>query len=228
MPAPQPVPCSVTLAYTAFVVVLVVQYLPAYGPLNFLYFCDIALFTTLIALWRTKPLLASMGAVGIFLPQSLWMIDFLVRLTLGGHVIDLTEYMFDSKNALFVRFLSFFHFWLPIMLFWLICRWGYDRRAYRWQCALTCIVLIASYLLTDSPTGPAENVNKVFGPDAGTLSLDERGPVLRFLLTHRYLWLGVLMLIHCFLIMAPTHWLLCRFIRPAVDSSARPDQAAKA
>lgn len=218
MPAPQPVPRPVALAFTAFVVVLVAKYLPAYGPLNFLYFCDIALVTTLIAMWRTNPLLASMGAVGIFLPQALWMLDFLVRLTTGGHVIDLTEYMFDPQIDLFVRCLSFFHFWLPILLFWLICRWGYDRRAYRWQCMLTCVVLVASYLLTDSPTGPAENVNKVFGPDAGVMPISERGPVLRFLLTHRPLWVGALMLIHVFLIMAPTHWVLKKCFRSAEET----------
>ena len=215
MTDPRPAPLPVTLVYTLFVGVLVAKYLPAYGPLNFLYFCDIALFTTLIAMWRTKPLLASMGAVGIFLPQALWMLDFVVRLTTGQHVVDLTEYMFDPKIDLFVRFLSFFHFLLPILLLWLICRWGYDRRAYRWQCLLTCLVLVASYLLTDSPTGPAENVNKVFGPDAGTMPLTDRGPVLRFLLTYRPLWMGTLILIHCVLIMAPTHWLLKRLIRPA-------------
>lgn len=222
MTAPQPVPLPVKLLYTLFVCVLVAKYLPAYGPLNFLYFCDIALFTTLIAMWRTKPLLASMGAVGIFLPQALWMLDFIVRLTTGAHVVDLTEYMFDPKIELFVRFLSFFHFWLPLLLFWLICRWGYDRRAYRWQCGLTCVVLVASYLFTDSPTGPAENVNKVFGPDAGTMPLVDRGPVLRFLLTYRPLWIGTLMWIHCVLIMAPTHWLLKRWGRPASTAIEGP------
>ncbi len=215
---PRPIPLPVTIAFTVFVVVLVAKYWPAYGPLNFLYFCDIALVTTLIAMWRTWPLLASMGAVGIMLPQTLWMVDFMVRLTTGGHVVDLTEYMFDPKEELFVRFLSFFHFWLPILLFWLVCRWGYDRRAYRYQCALACLVLVASYLLTSSPICPAGNVNKVFGPDDGKMPLAERGPALEFLLTHRFLWVCVLMLIHCFLIIGPTHLLLKRFVRAADES----------
>ena len=126
--------------------------------------------------------------------------------------------MFDPKYELFVRCLSFFHFWLPILLFWLVCRWGYDRRAYRYQCVLACLVLVASYLLTSIADGPAGNVNKVFGPDNGLMPLAERGPRLRFLLTHRYLWVGVLMLIHCFLIIGPTHLILKRFVRP-VDGS---------
>lgn len=173
-------------------------------------------------MWRTWPLLASMGAVGIMLPQTLWMIDFLVRLTTGGHVVDLTEYMFNPREELFVRCLSFFHFWLPILLLWLVCRWGYDRRAYRYQCVLACVVLVASYLLTSSPTGDAGNVNKVFGPDDGIMPLAERGPQLKYLLTHRILWVGVLMLIHCFLIMGPTHLILKRFIRPAEGSPPLP------
>jgi hypothetical protein len=220
-PGPKPVPLPVTIALTGFFAVLVWKYLPAYGPLNFLYFCDIALMTTLLAMWRTKPLLASMGSVGILLPQTIWMVDYIVRLTTGGHVVDLTEYMFNPKIELFVRVLSFFHFWLSIILFWLVCRWGYDRRAYRYQLIVALTVLTLAYLLTDSPSGPAGNVNLVFGPGDGTMPLSKRGPVMRFLLTHRYLWVGTLMLIHGLLIMGPSHWLLSRFVRAAHASDER-------
>lgn len=220
---PVPAPLPVTIVYTVFVLVLVVKYRPIYGPLNFLYFCDIALLTTLVALWGTLPLLASMGAVGILLPQALWMFDFLVRLMTGKHVVaGLTEYMFDPRKDLFLRCLSLFHFWLPIMLFWLVCRWGYDPRAFVYQSMLACVVLVASYLLTSSPTGPAENVNKVFGPGTGTLPLAQRGPVLRFLLTYRLLWILVLMAFHCFLIIGPTHLILKWLVRP-VDGSGSSD-----
>ncbi len=226
MNAPVPVPLPIKLAYTLFVGVFIWSYLPAYGPLNFLYFCDIALIGTLIAMWRTMPLLASMSAVGILFPQLLWMIDFLVRLTTGGHFIELTEYMFDPKENLFLRFLSFFHFWLPVLLYWLICRWGYDRRAFRWQCLVACTLLAVSYLVVGTPTGPAANVNKVFGPDAGTLPLAERGPVLGFLLTHRYLWVGLLMVIHCVLIIGPSHLVLKWLIRPASPETSPNEKAA--
>lgn len=53
------------------------------------------------------------------LPQTLWMADFLaeaVRLRLTG----MTCYMYDGKFPLFTRFLSFFHFWLPLLLLWLV------------------------------------------------------------------------------------------------------------
>ena len=67
------------IVYTAFLAVLVPYYLKAYGPTNFLYFCDVALLMTLIALWAESPLWASMPAVGILFPQSLWCVDFLGR-----------------------------------------------------------------------------------------------------------------------------------------------------
>ncbi len=67
------------LLYTAFVAVLVPHYWQAYGPTNFLYFCDIALLLTCVAMWRESAVLASACAVGILLPQCLWMVDFLAR-----------------------------------------------------------------------------------------------------------------------------------------------------
>lgn len=54
---PHRIPLWVKLAYTAFVCVLVPYYLSAYGPTNFLYFCDVALLMTLAALWLESPLL---------------------------------------------------------------------------------------------------------------------------------------------------------------------------
>ena len=53
--------------------VLVPVYWYYYGPTNFLYFCDVALFLTLAGLWLESPLLISMCAVGILLPQMLWV-----------------------------------------------------------------------------------------------------------------------------------------------------------
>src|SRR5436853_4057131 len=71
------IPLYLKLLLTAFVAVLVPFYLHAYGPTNFLYFCDVALLMTLAALWLESPLLVSMAAVGITLPQTLWVVDFM-------------------------------------------------------------------------------------------------------------------------------------------------------
>src|ERR1700733_4811295 len=72
-PRPARIPFAVKLAFTAFMAVLVPVYWTEYGPANFLYFCDLALFLTLAAVWLENRLLASMAAVGILLPQIvLW------------------------------------------------------------------------------------------------------------------------------------------------------------
>jgi len=71
------IPLWVKLLYTAFVAVLIPYYWHSYGPTNFLYYCDMALLLTLVALWLESSLLVSMCAVGILMPQTLWIADFL-------------------------------------------------------------------------------------------------------------------------------------------------------
>ena len=71
---------AVKLIYTAFMAVLVPVYLRQYGWTNFLYFCDLELLLTLAGLWLDKPLLISMSAVGLLLPQTLWVVDFVANL----------------------------------------------------------------------------------------------------------------------------------------------------
>jgi hypothetical protein len=71
------VPLPLKVAYTAFMAVLIPVYWHYYGPTNFLYFCDVALILTLIAIWPENALLISMCAIGIVVPQALWVADFL-------------------------------------------------------------------------------------------------------------------------------------------------------
>src|SRR5215210_1140983 len=63
------VPLWLKLLFSAHLAVLVPVYWYYYGPTNFLYFCDVALILTLVGLWIESPLLISMCAVGIVLPQ---------------------------------------------------------------------------------------------------------------------------------------------------------------
>ncbi|MFO0846444.1 MAG: hypothetical protein U0797_29425 [Gemmataceae bacterium] len=211
---PPRVPLWVKLAYTAFVAVLVPYYWQAYGPTNFLYFCDVALLMTLVALWVESPLLASMPAVGILLPQALWCIDFLAELV-GLRVAGLTGYMFDPNLTLFTRGLSFFHFWLPFFLVWLVWRLGYDRRALPAWAAVAWALMLVSFFLLPPPPAPAEmpnlpvNVNYVFGfsneaPQAWL-------PPLAYL--------ALLMVAMPVVIFWPTHHLLTRFFgRPRLGT----------
>ena len=148
----------VKLAYTAFVIVLVPYYLYCYGPTNFLYYCDVAVLMALIAVWREDSLWASMPAVGILVPQALWMIDFVAGL-FGRQVVGMTAYMFDPGIPLFGRGLSLFHFWLPLFLLWLIWRLGYDRRAFWAWTALAWGLMLICYFLMPAPPAPTANPN---------------------------------------------------------------------
>jgi len=155
------------LLYTAFMTTLVPVYLYHYGPTNFLYFCDVAAVMTLAALWLESPLLGSAALVGIFLPQLLWVADFLVGLG-GGRLTGMTDYMFDVRRPFYLRFLSFFHFWLPFLLLLLVWRVGYDRRGFVLWWAVAWVLVAVCYLFMpppgryDDPNLPV-NINFVYG-----------------------------------------------------------------
>jgi hypothetical protein len=112
-------PLWLKLVYTAFMAVLVPVYWYYYGPTNFLYFCDISLFLTLVGIWIESPLLVSMCAIGLLAPQTLWVVDFLLGLV-GVHLTGMTDYMFTADHSLFLRSLSLFHGWLPFLLVFLV------------------------------------------------------------------------------------------------------------
>lgn len=152
------IPPSVRWIYTAFMAVLVPVYWTKYGATNFLYFCDVALFLTLIGVWTENRLLISMSAVGIILPQALWCADFLATL-LGGRLTGMTAYMFDSNRSLFLRGLSGFHGWLPFLLVFLVSRVGYDRRALQaWTATAWALCLICFFFM---PPAGAEHASKL-------------------------------------------------------------------
>lgn len=149
------------MTHTVFVCVLVPVYWVEYGPKNFLWGSDIALFVTLLALWTENRLLVSMMAVAVLLPELAWSIDFVFRVIFGPEAaLTLgTQYMFNSEAPLFVRGLSLFHFVLPVLLVWLVYRLGYQRQALLYQTLLAWIVLPVTYVVTD----PLANINWVYG-----------------------------------------------------------------
>jgi hypothetical protein len=213
------IPTWAKVSYTAFVAVLVPCYWVTYTPWNFLYFCDIALLVTGVAIWIESPLLVSMQAVAITLPQILWVVDLLCRLVAGLHVTGVTNYMFDPSLPLFLRGLSLFHGWLPFVLLWLLSRLGYDRRALSLQAPVAVIVLLISYLLAPAPPPPAPhpswavNINYVYG-------LDDKHPQTWMAPP---LWLLVVMAFNVIGLCAPTHFVLRRaFNAPAPIPNTPP------
>jgi hypothetical protein len=162
------IPLAAKVAGTAFLAVLVPVYLHTYGPTNFLWFCDAALILTVAGMWLENSLLISMCAVGILLPQCVWLADFGGNL-LGFHPLGLTGYMFDHQLPLFTRGLSLFHGWLPVLLVWLLFRLGYDRRALSaWTGMATGLVLVCYFFTPPAGAHPADpnipiNLNYVYG-----------------------------------------------------------------
>lgn len=152
-------PRLVKLLASAFTAVLVPVYWVSYGPSNFLWFSDIALLATVVALWTESRLLVSTQAVSVLALELLWNVDFFVGVTTGVFVTGLSAYMVDSQIPLFVRSLSLFHIWLPVVLVWMLWRLGYDRRAVVVQTLVAWAVLPVCYLATD----PSKNINWVFG-----------------------------------------------------------------
>lgn len=150
------VPLWPKFVWTLFICILVPVYWRHYGPANFLWFSDIALFALCAALWLESPLLLGTMSVGVSALELAWNLDFLA----GGRLLHLASYMFEPSIPAYLRGLSSFHVVMPLLMMWMLLRLGYDRRSLAMQTCLAWVVLPTTYLLTD----PDKNINWVFGP----------------------------------------------------------------
>ena len=202
------IPMWVKLAYTAFMAVLIPVYWYYYGPTNFLYFCDVALILTLIAIWIENPLLVSMSSVGITIPQFGWVADFVSNF-FGAPLFGLTDYMFEAHRSLFLRGLSLFHGWLPFFLLYLVARLGYDRRALWSWTVLTWVLIPICFFFLPPPNPNAGltpvNVNYVWG-------LNDAAPQTW---VSPEVWVIGMMALMPIVIFAPVHVLLARVMPKA-------------
>jgi hypothetical protein len=195
----------VQLAYTLFLAVLVPAYWDFYGPANFLWICDLALLISAAALWGQSRFLASMQLVAVLLPSLIWVADLLTRLATGRFLTGWTHYMFRADIPLFIRGLSLFHGWFPLLLLWAVGRLGYDGRGWQAQTVLTWAVLPVCYFFT----APVRGLNGVFGP--GGQPQTWVAPEV---------WLALMMLVYPACVYGPTHLVLRRVFRgPARTSS---------
>ena len=134
-------PLELKIALTLFVICADFISAWVYGPWNFLWFCNLALHLTLIALWLENRLLLSMQAVGIVTMQSVWTLDYLARLFLGFYPLGLVHYVFIGSHPL-LHALTLFHIWLPLLLLFVVRKTGYDRRALLLQLPVFWLVLL--------------------------------------------------------------------------------------
>lgn len=193
------IPLWLKIAYTGMVVVIVPVYAVSYGWRNFLWFSDVALFSTMVALWLESALLASMMAVGVLLPELVWNLSFFGRLAFGIRVTDLAGYMFDPRKPRYLRALSLFHVVLPAVLLWMLAELGYDSRALVAQTVLAWIILPLTYAVLRPGD---ENVNWVYGLGERQHRLPERA------------YLALLMATYPLLIYLPSHFALAAIFAP--------------
>ena len=187
------IPLWLKIVYSLYLCVLVPVYWREYGPTNFLWASDIALFVVFTAVWLENRLLNSMMVIGVLPFELAWILDFMT----GSQLLGMATYMFDAELPLYLRALSLYHVALPVVMIFLLCRLGYDRRALMSQTLLVWLVLPVTYLVTD----PADNINLVFG-----LGKEPQTSI------HPLVYLGLEMIILPVLICLPAHLVLQRLV----------------
>lgn len=196
---PRLVPLWLKLVVAAWLVIWVPIYWRAYGPANFLWFCDLANFLIALALWSESSLLFSSQAISVLLVQIFWITDVAGRLLLGFHPIGGTQFMFDPAKPLALRLVSLFHIGVLVLLIWGLRRLGYDRRALPLQIAIALVILPISWIF-----GPERNLNWTWGPFGG---IQEALPPL--------VYLALLPLGYILILYLPSHWAFKRWAPPA-------------
>jgi hypothetical protein len=173
-------------------------WLPTYwhnwGAENFLHVCDITVILTCAGLFWSNALLLSSQAAATIVPDLLWDIDAASRLFSGHNLLGGTEYMWDPHYALWVRLLSLFHIFWPILLLWAVARTGYDRRGFALQSAIAAVAIIASRF-----ANPSLNINYAF---SNPLTHRSWGPTPVHL---ALIWAGLVVVIYL-----PTHLVLAK------------------
>jgi hypothetical protein len=154
------IPVWFKVAYTAFVLYIVVIWWRNYGWKNFLWFSDIAFIGAVPAMWLENAALASVLAVAVLMPEILWNVDYAGRLVLRRRITGLTDYMFEPERPLLLRALSLFHVPLPLVLIWMLAAYGYDAAV-----GLPGAIVLALVVLPLSRwvSGPDKNINWTYG-----------------------------------------------------------------
>ncbi len=190
------------LLFTVWMLLWLAVMLPEVGPQNFFWLCNAAKFILLLALWTGNRLLVASQAGTVVLVGVGWTLDVGVGVLVGGSVTGLTAYMFGDELSLTMRLSSLYHVGLPVLVLWLLWRWGYDRRGWWLQCAFGTLLVIGGYLLTE----PRRNINLAFQPEIAGWEAIPGGA-----------WLVLLLVAYPLLVYLPGHLLLARLFteRPA-------------
>lgn len=188
----EPLPLAARLGFTLWMVFWVPVVLSTQGPQNFWWLCNLAQFIVLYALWRPNRLLISSQAGTVAIVGLFWTLDFAIGLATGGDRAIITAYMFDAELPLLLKLTSTYHCWLPILVLWMCCRQGYDRRGVWLQCAIGTVAIVGAWLFGD----PERNLNYTHRP----FNIEQAW------MPHE-LYIGVLCITTAVLIYLPGHWL---------------------
>ncbi|MEX0940204.1 MAG: hypothetical protein WDZ41_02500 [Candidatus Babeliales bacterium] len=151
----------IKILFTFFMMILVPVYWQYYGLQNFLWLSDIGLFITLFALWFESSLLISIAVLAVMPVEITWNVDFFLQLLTGYSIFGIAHYMFDPALPLFLKILSLFHLVMPILWIWYLLKWGYHKQSLVFSTILFWIVLLLTYLFSNSH----KNINWVFMPE---------------------------------------------------------------
>ena len=158
---------SIKLALSVFLAFHLWFNLHFYGPLNYLWFCDIALLMCFVGVWTENRLLLSMCALSSLGPATIWSVDLFLRAMTGQWFIGMASYMTARAVPLPVRMAATFHLWMPILLLWCLKKLRYDRRALIYQTFFAIALLIVCRVFTAPPPehSPSDevNINFVYG-----------------------------------------------------------------
>jgi hypothetical protein len=104
------------------------------------------------------------------------MTDFFGRMIVGQHLIGGTEYMFEASQPLWLRAMSLFHLFVPVLLVWAICRLGYDKRGWKLESVIVWLILPLSFVAA----APEKNLNWLWSPFGIEQTLISPGHYLLF------------------------------------------------
>ncbi|MDX1589016.1 MAG: hypothetical protein R3296_08765 [Oleiphilaceae bacterium] len=130
------------------------------GPQNYFWLCNLANFLILAGLWLESRLLLSAQLLAVLLIGTVWTLDVGIAFITGNPPVTGTDYMFNSELALWLRLLSLYHVFLPLITVYSVYRLGYDRRALPLQTGITWLLIPASYWLSD----PQRHINWAHPP----------------------------------------------------------------
>ena len=183
-------------AAVVWLAVWIQAYWVVWGWRNFLHLSDVTVILTCVGLWRGSALLLSSQAVASIVVDLAWCLDVAWRLMFSRHLIGGTEYMWDARFPLWVRLLSVFHVFWPVLLLWALARLGYDRRGWVLQSGIAAVALVLARLLA-----PAQNINFAY-----------RDPFFGRAWGPAPVHLAVILLPLIVLIYGPTHLALARLL----------------